>query len=54
MPELQEELEVRRLTNLVEAFGWTQKGVERSDKEVSVTFVKAMLEAVPEEAVGAD
>lgn len=54
MPELQEELEIARLTNLVEAFGWKKKNVERSDAEVVVSFCKAMVEDVPEEAVGAD
>lgn len=54
MPELQEELEIARLTNLIEAFGWKQKCVERDDREVVVSFSKPLVEDIPEEAVGAD
>jgi len=54
MPEIQEEIEISRLRNLVEAFGWKQKGVERNDVEVTVSFTKPILEDIPEEAVGAD
>ncbi len=54
MPVLQEELEINRLTNLVEAFGWKRKCVERDDRDVVVSFAKPLVEDIPEEAVGPD
>lgn len=54
MPELQLELEIKRLTNLVTAFGWKEKCVETTDKSVVVSFEKDLVEDIPEEAVGAD
>lgn len=54
MPELQVELEIKRLTNLVEAFGWKKSRVETGETEVVVTFIKKITEPIPAEAVGAD
>ena len=49
-----ERLEVARLRNLVSAFGWTLKCVEKTDDELIINFVKPRMESIPEEAVGAD
>ena len=47
-------LEVERLRNLVKAFGWDLKCIEKLDTELVITFTKPRLEPIPEEAVGAD
>lgn len=54
MPIMMQELEVERLKNLVEAFGWVLKNTERTGDEVLVTFGKACEEDIPADAVGAD
>lgn len=54
MPLIQEELEVKRLTNLVTAFGWKLSKQERTDTEIAITFTKPRSEPYPEDAVGAD
>jgi len=54
MPVIQEELEVERLRNLVEAFGWVLKDTIRTGDEVVVSFSKACEQDIPAEAVGAD
>lgn len=54
MPIMQDELEVERLRNLVEAFGWVLKTTSRTGDEMVVTFAKPCMEDIPADAVGAD
>lgn len=46
--------EVDRLRNLVQAFNWHLKCLEKTDTELVITFTKPRVEPIPEEAVGAD
>lgn len=54
MPVDPDRLEVERLRNLVKAFGWALKCLEKTDTELVITFTKPRIEPIPEEAVGAD
>lgn len=50
----QEDLDIERLKNLVEAFDWELKKVERLDDQIVVTLSKPRDEDIDAEAVGAD